>query len=140
MRLLKAERLSEKLCPRGLVSAGFGGVILPIKWGWCTFSGRSRGFAGLAVLRELESGEHPEVVREDRPSDAAFAGGKAFASAETAGKMVLEDRDACFDPTAARQSGAEGLIFPQAFLQLARIAGQRPLLISGAKVVFHSPG
>lgn len=61
-----------KSCTVRFVSAGFGAVILLIQSGWRGFSGRCRS-GGFAVLRALEPGEHPEVVREDRPADDAFA-------------------------------------------------------------------
>ena len=61
-------------------------------------------------MRELESGEHPEVVREHCPADDALAGGETFAATGAARKMHFEDRDTRFGATAAPQAGAEGFV------------------------------
>src|SRR5665213_3550869 len=91
-------------------------------------SGRLRGggFGGDALGGELESREHPEVVREDRPTDEAFAGGEGFSATGTAGKMLLEDRDARLGAAAPPEAGAEGLVCLQTFLQLGGITGTEP--------------
>ena len=106
-------------------STGFGGVFPLLESGGGVFLGGLRGgrFGGGAVLPELESREHPEVMREDRPADDAFAGGEGFAPAGAAGKMVFENRDACFGAAAALEAGAKGGVSLQTFLQLGGVAG-----------------